>query len=265
MKKLPLKTRLLLAAAMPLGEVIGFTLHVLHNGLVLEGVGNAVADFFKAYRERTGLMDAKELAHTDLEYSFLRHAGKYIIGLQWFYTLPLAAAAALGWVLARKRQTPTAFGVLAAACLGGGLLWQIGMKQHSMIHGFTIRHADLFIILGFGFVCEHALKSKRAFWRAAPMVLLLILLTHTTMAVAQVECVTVKKWAIGVLIKDEQKSTWACSQTYRLRSTTDYEGTRAIIQGYLPSAAAVEECKSRPTTIPNTLSNEFAAFLLFLR
>ena len=265
LKKLPLRRRLLLAAAMPCGEATGFALHLLHNALFLGGLSEAFQDIFKSYRQRAGAMSPEELNDPSLNYSLARHGVKYIIGLQWFYTLPLVAAAAAGWALAKRRPLPVLMPYLAMACIAGALLWQMAMKQHSMIHGFTIRHADVFVVLGLGFFTEWALKAKKPALRAMPPILALALLTHTTLSLAGVEGVAFKHWAVRVLVKDEHRAAWACLQEYRLRYSSELEGGKQVIRQYLPGEAGVKNCQRAPTAVPSTAANNLAALVLFLR
>jgi hypothetical protein len=268
---LPLKRRLILAAAMPLGEATGFTLHVLHNAWLLGGIPAALTDFFHSYRQRTGVMTNAELElrfkqHESLEYNFARHAVKYVLSLQWFYTLPLVAAATWGWNQGWKKRKPPMVAYVFSACVLGAVIWQIAMKQHSMIHAFTVRHADVFVVLGFGFFAQWALGSRKACVKALPAVLLLALAAHTTLAVARVEGTALRLWATNMLVAPAQRVSWACLQKKRLRNSSELEGAKTVVHEYLSAQVGLaEDCWNSTPPPPPSVAGNIAAFILYIR
>ena len=175
------KYGLILAAAAPLGEFIGFGLHILKNAAVLGGVGAAFNDMFSAFLNRTG---------QNSNYVLTRHLGKLIIGFPWFFTVPVIILAICGWYKKFTEDRDRFWVGLFCATLVGALSWQIMMKQHAMIHDLTLRHAELFIVFGFGLFCQTAKSFKT---RIVVGGTLAFLIAHSLLGVLQIEGTSLKR------------------------------------------------------------------------
>jgi len=225
------KYGLILAAAAPLGEFIGFGLNILKNAAVLGGVGEALSDMSSAFLARTGQTNP---------YILTRHLGKLIIGFPWFFTVPVIILAICGWYRKLTKARESLWVGLFCATLIGALCWQVVMKQHAMIHDFTLRHAELFIVLGFGLFCQIAASFKS---RVLVGGVLAFLVTHSLLGVLQIEGTSLKRPLIDWLIRGEARAGWACRQSVTLQADDlqDLHGAQSIVRQLLPG-----ECNGRP-------------------
>lgn len=224
-QKIVLKRGIFLMMAAVFGELVGFTLHIVRNAFVLGGLHAAFSDMFHAFLLRAG--DTAVLKDSAHPYSAIKHVVKYFLGIQWFFTLPALAIAAVGWILALKKTTQRRFwiGTFIASSLGG-LFWQFFMRQHSMVHAFTYRHLGIFIILGMGLFYEMT-KSKRA--RRVIQLSVGYLAIHSVLALANWEGAGVKRYFINALVPPENFATWACNQNQRLAGTIELQGAKEIV------------------------------------
>jgi hypothetical protein len=212
----------ILIAAAPLGEIIGFSLHVLKNAAVLGGIREALKDIYIAFLIRSG------------EHDLIRHLGKIILGLPWFFTVPVIILAIYGWYK-KLRQNPEPFWKGAfCATLIGAVSWQIFMKQHATIHDFTLRHAELFIILGFGLFCQYVRPQSSMIVASGAIA---FLICHSVLGVLQVEGAALKRPLIHSLISGESASGWACKQSAILSADDlqELKGAQSIVRTMLPN------------------------------
>lgn len=213
----------LLILACPMGEAVGFALHILKNAALFGSVSAAVKDMYDVMLIRG--------ANAKGDYNALRHAAKLIFGLQWFFTLPALALALAGWLKAVAKSKEPLWRAFFVATLAGALIWQLGMRQHSMIHAFTYRHFDAFVALGVALFVEFS-RTKRA--RQLALACGVYLVVHLALCVGHVELIAARRAVITGLVPAESASAWACTQLNRLRTTNDRQEVVALVQEFAP-------------------------------
>jgi hypothetical protein len=262
------KWAILLAAAAPLGEILGFSLHIIKNGFALGGMNAAIEDMLVAYLGRAGIS-----GHNATTYSLVKHIGKFGLGLQWFFTWPMIALASWGWLgctkdassAGSKREfSKSVCRGLFATTLLGVFIWPIVMKQHSMAHAFTYRHADVFVVLGTAFYC-----SQISFYRFAPRVVslvlcLVMLVVHTGLGVFQVEGIGVRRTLIHTFVPDrDERKAWACAQLEPLFQSRELKGSKSLLLEFLSTDsvdAARQNCSEGSGSRSQSVADSVAAF-----
>ncbi len=212
---------LMLAAV--IGDIAGFTLHVCKNGLVLGGFHSAVTDFLDAFMTRAGHV----VGPVHVTYNGARHFGKFLLGVQWFFTFPFLILACVGWFTILKKNRNGFWLGLFLASLIGSVFWQFFMKQHGMIHAFTYRHMEVFAVIGVALFFQFLRPRNFRIW--AP-VMIAYLILHSSLGVFQVEGTPMKKAVIKLLIPQNDLGNWACAQEPRLKITTELVGAKQIIE-----------------------------------
>lgn len=248
-----LRRGLPLMLALPLGEATGFALHMARNVWLFGSWEPAYLDMLTIFTRRTG--------QGLTSYDPVKHITKFILGLQWFYTLPLLGLAALGWarkIGAETRRRP-AFIAMACGTALAVVLWQIAMREHAMIHASTYCHADAFIVLGVAGFFD-SLRPRETRLRAAGALVLLYLLAHSALAVANVEGNGAKRALIDALLPDPgERTAWSCAEHGNLAGSIERAGAKAIVEAMKP-----EECGPRASA-PAGFRGRLASLVLYWR
>lgn len=213
------KAALILFFAAPLGEIVGFFLHVAHNGMVFGGLGPAIEDFVHIY----GIRNAITSAEAQNTYSVFRHLVKFTYGVNWFFGFGFIAVAIWGWTLTLKAKTNRVHLGLFLATIIGATAWQVVMRQHSMIHGFTHKLPELFVVCG---TCAffHFFRPGHL----AKSLMLIYVGLRVIMNLNSWDGYGVKKWALDKILPNEFRAAWGCLQLDRLKHTQDLHGARAL-------------------------------------
>jgi len=241
----------LFAFAAPLGALAGFGTHLLQNRIVLGGWHAMVLDMTTAFRIRAGLLLTKDL----LNYNVVKHLGKAILAIQWFYTWPLLLLSVWGWWRFEKGGDLFRRG-LFLSIFGGAIVWQFTMHQHAMIHAFTYRHADLFVILGFTAFCHQARSWQD---RGLVIVVMVNLAFHSILGAMQIEGTTAKRYLITHLLSEQERTTLACRHKPIMDHEAELPGAKSIVYSMVPPVC--------PESLPNLpfIRGHLAELILYCR
>ncbi len=135
------RTALLFVSAMAGMFCLSVGIHLLQNACYFHSLRGAVDDLLKAFLYRTGVTPGTDLGATD-KYSIAKHAAKIFYACWWFYGLGILVLAVVG--LKRSLQKRW---WLPVVLLAAGVVWPLVFRQHSMVHGFTMRHAGIGLLV----------------------------------------------------------------------------------------------------------------------
>jgi hypothetical protein len=235
-----------LVLAAVVGSALSFGIHIAQNASVLGGWYPAFENFHRVFQVRIGEIDTGDIHQ---KYSLAKHVGKYFLAMQWFYTWPMILLALTGWLMRLRHclmnpaQGRFWLGLGLSTALGA-FSWQILMRQHSMIHAFTVRHADIWVILG---VANFLVFAKTNYQKVVAAVCGLIFLVHLPLCVLQIEGTFVKRTLICHLIASAERPAWACGQASAVFHSTELPGAKSIVQEMLPNSCA--EVPAHPSGI----------------